>query len=266
MNKKALILVIVVCLLVVIFYDRGVPEEEADIRIACNDDAAGILIQYIAETQLANVKAVNMTYQQLQDCCGSQTDLALTTNGYDLAVLCPDSAARLIEEDQPYVELGAVIYNANVLVNLWENQDLDNFSTIGYMNLREIQIQMLRKILGEDPELQPMIPSALPYALERGAVEAVVLDILSALRMDAQFSPLEYERPTAVLVVHEKFLQSPLFDLFLEAYNKSVTDLRDPDTLKAVLENYYKKQNCENEVEAWQKMKTSYQFIQRERP
>lgn len=261
MNKKTLLIISAICLLVVLLYDKGIPPEEANIRVACNDDAAGLLIQYIAANKLSNIKAVNMTYQQLQDCCGSRSNVALASSGYDMAVLCPDSAARLIEVGQPYINMGPIVYNANVLVTLADNQNKDNFATIGYMNLRDIQIHMLRQIFGDKPELQPIMPSALPYALEKCAVEAVVLDILSALRMEAIYIPLEYQRPANVLVVHEDFAQTTLFTTFLEAYNEGVTDLEDLDILHNLLKQYYAKENCGHEVKEWQRMKTSYRYI-----
>jgi hypothetical protein len=265
MNKKILALSAFICLLILLLCYKGVPAKEYALSIVYNDDAAGLIMRYTAESETLNLQAVNMDYRQLRDCCGSQADILLSSNAYDMAILCPDAAGRLIAAGRPYVNGGAIIFNANVLTVLREKMGAP-FVSIGYMNVRESQVATLRAMFGEKPLLKPVIPSALPYALERKAVDAAVMDITAALRLDAEYMPLKDDNPASVLVVHEKFYQSPLYDRFVEEYNAAVKRLRDPKTLQNLLESYYQKENCEEEVFIWQKMKISWQPLPRRNP
>ena len=81
-------------------------DEMKGLRIACNNDAAGLLIEHLASENSTALRVVEMSYQQLQDCCSSQTEFALSAGNFDPAVLCPDSANKLIESGQPYHILG----------------------------------------------------------------------------------------------------------------------------------------------------------------
>ena len=114
-------------------------EEMGGLRLACNDDAAGLLITYLASQDSRALEVVNMSYQQLQDCCSSQTELALAAGNFDLAVLCPDSAEKLIASGQPYEILGEVVVNALVLVTFQDKVP----QTVGYMNGRELQRKLM---------------------------------------------------------------------------------------------------------------------------
>lgn len=231
--------------------------EMSGLRIACNDDAAGLLIQYLAGEDSAALEVVNMSYQQLQDCCGSQTELALAAGNFDLAVLCPDSADKLIASGQPYMILGTLVVNATVLVT---SQNAFPH-TVGYMNAREIQKELVWSNLNSSIEMKPMLPAGLPYALERGAVEGVVLDILGALQIGGYRTPLLAEYPTSVLVVHKDLLGSPELVNFLEVYNRAVEEMNSPEILRMELSKKLAIENGSHEVTIWREMGVQFQTI-----
>lgn len=232
-------------------------EEPGGLRIACNDDTAGLLIKYLAGEDSAAMDVVDMSYQQLQDCCNSQSELALSAGNFDMAVLCPDSANKLIESGQPYFILGAVVTNSLILVT-----NLDNVpETAAYMNAREIQKELVWSSLGSDIVMKPMLPSALPYALEREAVDGIVLDILGALKIDGYRTPLPSVSPSAVLVVHNDWLGSPELENFVKSYNLAAAELNNTEKLTAVLADYFSLANSSEEVQVWQEMGVQYQKI-----
>ncbi len=229
--------------------------ELSGLRIACNDDAAGLLIKYLASEDSAALEVVNMSYQQLQDCCSSQTELALAAGNFDLAVLCPDGADKLLTSGQPYQILGTVVVNAKVLVT---NRDTVPH-TVGYMNAREVQKELVWSALDSSIEMQPMLPAGLPYALEREAVEGIVLDILGALKIGGYRTPLPSEHPTSVLVVHQDLLGSPELASFIMAYNQAVGELNRPEILMRELAKNLAIENGGDEAKTWREMGVQFQ-------
>jgi len=230
-------------------------------RIACNDDAAGLLIKYLAGEDSAALEVVNTSYQQLQDCCSSQTELALSAGYFDLAVLCPDSADKLITSGQPYQVLGPVVVNAQVLVT---KQDIVP-RTVGYMNARETQKKLVWSNLNRSIEMKPILPAGLPYALERNAVEGIVMDILGALKIDGYRTSLPSEHPASVLVVHKDLLGSPELVSFMKAYNRAARDMNSAEILMQKLAEHLAIENSSNEVKVWREMGVQFQTIEIQR-
>ena len=261
MNKRNLLGGVVIVIIIIylgLSTWLGSRVEMNGLRIACNDDAAGLLIEYLAGKNSDAIKVVDMSYQQLQDCCSSQTELALSAGNFDLAVLCPDSAGKLIASGQPYQVLGAVVVNSIVLVT-----DEDTVpQTVGYMNAREVQKRLVRSNLGRSIEMKPMLPAALPYALERGAVEGIVLDILGALKIGGYRTPLPSRYPTSVLVVHKDLLKSPELASFITAYNRAAGEMNQPEILTAELAQKLELENVSKEVQVWLEMGVQFQTIE----
>jgi len=229
--------------------------EMTGLRIACNDDAAGLLIKYLAGEDSSALEVVNMSYQQLQDCCNSQAELALAAGNFDMAVLCPDEADKLISSGQPYKILGTVVVNAKVLVTQQDAMP----RTVGYMNAREIQKKLVWSNLNSSIEMQPMLPAGLPYALERKAVDGIVLDILGALKIGGHRTALPSDYPTSVLVVHQDLLTSPELASFVKAYNQAAAELNNPEILTLELAKYLAIENGVNEVKIWREMGVQFQ-------
>jgi hypothetical protein len=134
--------------------------------------------------------------------------------------------------------------------------------TVGYMNAREIQKRLVRSNLGSSIEMQPMLPSGLPYALERGAVEGIVLDILGALKISGYRTPLPSKYPTSVLVAHKDLLDSPELASFIEAYNQAVEEMNSNEILMMELAKNLAIENSSNEVRVWREMGVQFQQIQ----
>ncbi len=236
---------------------RGSQTEMKGLRIACNNDAAGLLIGYLAGEGSAALEVVDMSYQQLQDCCSSQTELALAAGNFDMAVLCPDGADKLIASGQPYQILGTIVVNAKILVT-----DQDKVpQTVGYMNGRETQKRLVWSNLNDSIVMKPILPAGLPYALERNAVEGIVLDIMDALKIGGYHTPLPSPYPTSVLVVHEELLDRSELASFIQAYNQAAEELNRQEILKVELAKKAGIGNGNKEVELWQEMGIQFQTL-----
>lgn len=190
--------------------------------IACGEDLAGQIVAYAARTGSARVGSVDMrrlSFLQLSDCCGTQAEFALAGGDFDMAVLCPDAAQKFLDSGVPFRVFGGLVKNANVLVA----RDAARPRTVGYMNGRDLQRQAVFANLGGAVQLHPIAAPALPYALECGAVDAVVLDAADAIKLPQyRSSALPSDAPSAVLVVHEALLGSADFKDFVGHYNDTV--------------------------------------------
>lgn len=260
MKKQKALLYTAVVIIVIYLGLTGWRESQTEmkgLRIACNHDAAGLLIEYLAGGGSTTLEVVDMSYQQLQDCCSSQTELALAAGNFDMAVLCPDSADKLIASGQPYQILGTMVVNAKILVT---NQDKIP-RTVGYMNGRETQKRLVWSNLNDRIVMKPILPAGLSYALERNAVEGIVLDIMDAIKIEGYHTPLPSPYPTSVLVVHEKLLDRSELARFIQAYNQAVEELNREEVLKSVLAKKAGIGNGNKEVRLWQEMGIQFQTI-----
>ena len=239
------------------------PESGADgvLKIAVSDDAAGLIISRAADLSRDQVKVEaggDISFLKIADCCGSQAEFALAAGKFDLAVLCPDAAEEFLGSGKPFRLVGEIVRNANILAAVREGP----VKSIGYMNGRVLQTRVLAANLGPAPELQPMMTTALPYALERDAVDAVVLDILTVVRgeVDYHCRALPFEAPASVLVAREDVLKNPAFRSFLEAYNLAVDQLNG-DGLGAALGDLVPPEKVKDKLELWRSMKVSYTHL-----
>ena len=255
---RALLLASVILLAAFVFVFRPVSEEDGVLKIAVSDDAAGLIISRAAALSRDKVKVEaggDISFLKIADCCGSQAEFALAAGKFDLAVLCPDAAAEFLGSGKPFRVVGEIVRNANILVSVHGGP----VRSIGYMNGRVLQTRVLAANLGPSPELQPMMTAALPYALERKAVDAVVLDILTVVRGEVVYHcrALPYDVPASVLVARQDVPDSPAFRSFLTAYNDAVDELNG-DGLAEALSEMIPPEQVKDKVELWRSMKVSY--------
>lgn len=254
-------LVVLVFLLAVFVLILRPENEDGALKIAVSDDAAGLIITRAATLSREKVKIEaggDISFLKIADCCGSQAEFALAAGKFDLAVLCPDAAEEFLGSGKPFRLLGEIVRNANILVSIKSTP----VQSIGYMNGRILQTRVLAANMGSAVELHPMMTAALPYALERGAVDAVVLDILTVARGEAVYHcrALPFEAPASVLVAREDVLDSPAFKSFLNAYNDTVDQLNG-ESLADALRDMIPPEKVKENVELWRSMKVSYIHI-----
>ncbi len=221
--------------------------------IACGEDLAGQIVAYAARTGSSRVGSVDMrrlSFLQLSDCCGTQAEFALAGGDFDMAVLCPDAAQKFLSSGVPFKVVGGLVKNANVLVA----RDAAHPRTVGYMNGRDLQRQAVFANLGREVQLHPIAAPALPYALECGAVDAVVLDAADAIKLPQYRNrALPCDAPSAVLVVHEALLGSTDFKDFVGHYNDTVGRL-EASLCEELLPQVLGVECGEETLRAWHKM------------
>ena len=193
--------------------------------IACGEDLAGQIMAHAARTGTGEIGILGtgrVSFLQLSDCCGTQAEFALAAGDFDMAVLCPDAARQFVSAGVPFTVLGGLVRNANVLVTRGTELPL----RVGYMNGRELQRKAVADMLGSSATLHPIAAPALPYALECGAVDGVVLDAADAVKLrQYHVRALPCDEPSAVLVVHEALLHDAGFKRFVEHYNDTIGGL-----------------------------------------
>lgn len=258
---KAALMALALLLATSVFILRPESAEDGALKIAVGDDAAGLIISLAATMSREKVKVEagsDISFLKIADCCGSQAEFALAAGKFDLAVLCPDAAEEFLGSDRPFRLLGEIVRNANILVSIHSGP----VQSVGYMNGRVIQTKILADNLNSAPELQPIMTAALPYALERETVDAVVLDILTVTRGEAVYHcrALPFEAPASVLVARENVLGSPVFRSFLNTYNDTVDQLNG-DGLADALRDLIPPEKMKDKLELWRNMKVSYIHI-----
>ncbi|MCL2234841.1 MAG: ABC transporter substrate-binding protein [Defluviitaleaceae bacterium] len=194
----------------------GTYDEENNglLRIASANDLAGLVIN-MAAGQTPETQGL-----RLADCCGAGAELALEAGVFDIAVLCPDAAELFLANHRPFVVWGGIVSGTNVLVS----ESSEAPATVGYTFGRSSQRRVAAANLGYEVDFIPMITLALPNAMAVGAVDAIVMDIFSAVEISVDFNikPLPHPDPTAVLVVHQDFVGKAAFADFIYNYNQLI--------------------------------------------
>ena len=223
------------------------PPEDRPLMVAYGDDIAGVLVQKaLAElpTRRTELDSIN-----LGDCCGSNAQFALSTGQVDVAVLCPDAVTELAQAGKQYAVLGELVYDGNVLVTRPDSPE--TLQVIGYMNGREEQRQLLERVYGETADLQPMFASALPYALENRAVDAIMLDAALAIKLNYPTQSISDGEVTSVVIVRKELLGDPRLEALRSACNSTVSALANEDVLVEMLCEYLETDEKEEVSAFW---------------
>ena len=117
---------------------EGSQSADDKIIIACGNDTAGILVKKTVAS-CTQAEQADIDAQQVGDCCGSNSQFALSTGDVDVAVVCPDAVQFLPEGGKDYMVVGTVVYDANLVVRKTGTSELP--ASIGYMNNRVNQIE-----------------------------------------------------------------------------------------------------------------------------
>ncbi|MCE5336151.1 MAG: hypothetical protein LLG06_16330 [Desulfobacteraceae bacterium] len=231
------------------FMTRSGKAAAPNLKIAVPDDSGGLVVGRILRgEQFRNAKRHRVFESvQVRDCCAAVFESSLASSEVDAAVMCPEAAARLIEKDRRFEIIGPCVLNSDVIVCR------PGFAPkkIGVSQKRGYQTALVGALFGPGCRAEPMVPAALPYAYEKGAVDGVVIDAIRA-------KPLKGDRITAsktgrdtvtyVLVVGKEFKSSPLFEQFLKAWEKAVAELRDGSAMAREIESCCGSRWTESEI------------------
>lgn len=224
--------------------------------IAYGDDIAGIILQKALKDLPAERADIGMDAINMGDCCGSNAQFALSTGQVDVAVLCPDAVQDLAETGKQYTVLGELVYDGNVLVTRPDSPD--TLAVIGYMNGRDEQRDLLEEVYGQEVDLQPMFASALPYALENKAVDAIMLDASLALKLNYPTKSISSGEVTSVVIVQDDLLSDPRLEELVTACNETVGKLSDEAVLIDMLCEYLETDNQKEVADFWKSVTVQF--------
>ncbi|MBR4990361.1 MAG: hypothetical protein IKY96_04265 [Oscillospiraceae bacterium] len=229
---------------------------EEPLVIAYGDDIAGIILQKALKDLPAKRSDIGMDAINMGDCCGSNAQFALSTGQVDVAVLCPDAMQDLAEAGKQYTVLGELVYDGNVLVTRPDSPDA--LAVIGYMNGRDEQRDLLEEVYGQEVDLQPMFASALPYALENKAVDAIMLDASLALKLNYPTKSISSGEVTSVVIVQDDLLSDPRLKELVAACNETVRQLSDEAVLIDMLCDYLETDNQKEVADFWKSVTVQF--------
>lgn len=246
-----LLLAVIAIMAALVCFHTGAPShaEEEPLMVAYGDDIAGVILQKALADLPAERADIGLDSVNLGDCCGSNAQFALSTGEVDVAILCPDAVEDLAETGKQYTVLGELVYDGNVLVTRPDSPE--TLQIIGYMNGRDEQRDLLEQVYGENVELQPMFASALPYALENQAVDAIMLDVSLAMKLNYPTKSISEGVVTSVVIVQNELLSDPRLEKLTAACNQTVEALADEDVLAQMLCDYLETENKEEVVAFW---------------
>ena len=153
-----------------------------------------------------------------------------------MAIICPDSAVEFLKSTDEYMLVGSCIQNSNIIVSKTGMPAMK----VGYAQNRPHIQKMVDELYPNGVDKKSLIMHALPYSLENGMVDTVLLDITTGLSLSGKKKNTELEEPIAthVIVASKSFMESQDFKGFVELYNESASELSNPNTFKRAFESY----------------------------
>jgi hypothetical protein len=216
------------------------------IRIGLPDGAAGIAARYVTERMGGEVIMVS----PIHDCCSTTAEWALSGDDIDAAILCSDAAQSLLEKDNRYIIIGPCVANSDVIVI----RDKIKTGKIGISQNHFYQTEIVKSSFGSKYELVFLMPSALPYAYEKGLVDGVVIDIEQAALLPGQTlssRSVSGDAVTYVLAARKDYQNQPGFIKFVQGFSEAADDLTNPDILQWAIGEYGNYPANGKEAEQW---------------
>ncbi|MGE5396235.1 MAG: ABC transporter substrate-binding (seleno)protein SaoB [Chitinophagales bacterium] len=251
------VLILAMGVLLVYFLRPGT-EYSNEVLIGVSDDAGGLVVDYLIRNQDMPNRRIKVEQSLFKDCCSSSGEWALGSGRLDLALLCPDAAARLVARDKRYEIVGPCLVNSDILVVRSGIKP----KKIGITQNRWYQKRLALKQF-KDCQVISMLPGALPYAYEKGVVDGVVVDVGKGLYLKGQHHSINLDGKdtvTSVLVVSKKFKQNPSFQRLMVNWNNAVEELNRPAVLQQEINAYYETTSTDKEAGQWKEM--GVQFTQ----
>lgn len=220
MKNKIIILFSITLLIVVVLSGiKDKTELDAKIRIGVSDDMSGFVVDYMIK---GTQESSSMEAYFIKDCCSKTSQIALTSDLLDAAIVCVSAAEIFTESNPDYLVYAPITMNTDVVLERKETP-----VTVGISQNRYYQETIVKDMYGQAVEVVPMIPGALPYALEKGELEAAIIDVTKAIQMQGSFIGISEEKDyiSYVLIVHEDFVESEDFSDFIDRYNRAIMEL-----------------------------------------
>ena len=228
-------------------------------RIAVPDGVGGLAVHHALQGgDFHGAGALPASEYALKDCCAAVSEWAFSADEADMAVMCPDAAARLMEKDPRSEILGPCVVNSDVIILRPGVVP----GRIGIARKRPYQKRLVVERFGPGCSVVAMPPSALPYAYEKGTVDGIVMDVLKGAflvgeRVSAGGGA---DVVTYVLVVKKSFKNRPPFMAFMKAYRRAVEELGDMAVLTRAAAGCKGVTWTDKEMGTWKDLRVRFVF------
>ena len=260
MNKLKILLIISFLILVYLILNNK--QNKNILRIAYNNDLSGFIFNDIENDKNNGLNIKDYKFMDLGDCCGSSAQFAFATNQIDMAIMCPDAVKYLDEiNNDNYLLLGCITYDSDVLISDKIKSDI---KTVGYMNRRSIQKNILNDYFGNDVSLIPMSPLSLGYALKSNAIDAAYVDMSTYLQLDYSGITLTNDIVTQELVINKRVKNDSNIKKIVKLYNDKVAEISDDDKLYRFISKHLKLYDKEVVLKKWKNQKTKFGMLKLE--
>ena len=260
MNKLKILLIIP--FLILVYLILNIKQNKYILRIAYTNDLAGFIFNDIENDKNNGLNIKDYKFMDLGDCCGSSAQFAFATNQIDMAIMCPDAVKYLDEiNNDNYILLGSITYDSDVLISDKIKSDI---KTVGYMNRRSIQKNILNDYFGNDVSLIPMSPLSLGYALKSNAIDAAYVDMSTYLQLDYSGITLTNDIVTQELVINKRVKNDSNIKKIVKLYNDKVAEISDDDKLYRFISKHLKLYDKEVVLKKWKNQKTKFGMLKLE--
>ena len=260
MNKLKILLII--SFLILVYLILNIKQNKNILRIAYTNDLSGFIFNDIENDKNNGLNIKDYKFMDLGDCCGSSAQFAFATNQIDMAIMCPDAVKYLDEiNNDNYILLGSITYDSDVLISDKIKSDI---KTVGYMNRRSIQKNILNDYFGNDVSLIPMSPLSLGYALKSNAIDAAYVDMSTYLQLDYSGITLTNDIVTQELVINKRVKNDSNIKKIVKLYNAKVAEISDDDKLYRFISKHLKLYDKEVVLKKWKNQKTKFGMLKLE--
>lgn len=156
----------------------------------------------------------------------------------DMAIMCKEAAKEYLDNVEDFEVVSNITMNSDIFII--KN---DNPKVIGMTQDRNYQIDLIKKRFGENVEIVAMMANVLPYALEKGDVDAIVIDFIKGVHIKGikEDTVIDGDYTSYVLLSNSEFMKTKEFKRFIKIYNESLEELlSDKELLNSHFFNYTK--------------------------
>jgi hypothetical protein len=168
------------------------------------------------------------------DCCSSTAKWALSSRSLDAAILCPDEARSLVERDNGYEIVGPCLANSVVAVV----RNVSEITRVGIAQNRGYQETIARALFGDEVSVRPMLAQALAGAYARQAVDAVIVDIDQAYRLQGRKISVKTGKEDVVTYVLVARKDMRELESLVRVFASAAEELNEEGDLRRAIESW----------------------------
>lgn len=148
----------------------------------------------------------------------------------DIAFLC-DDAVISFKKNTEFKNLGSVIKNSDIVV---KNKEIPKM--IAYEGKKQYQKKLIQKYKIK----YPVKTNSIPILLERGVVDAAILDGIKAIMIAGNYEEIQRNYTTYNMVVRKAVIETREFKEFIQKYNEVADELNDEELYRNEVKIYLK--------------------------